>query len=295
MDAASSIAPPSATTGGGGVGGTTNNSSNNNPPAASTAQQHQPPPPKLIARTPLNAYLKIAIIRNPTDEVVCNDPEFPGTKKRVVVSELMDGSLTKVGTTKQEEEPKNNNNEEAKKTTAATTTTSNNETSTATTSSLPKKNDKKEKEEGPKKEIPVPTITTVPTYELDIPPTYNIPTSYVRYIRPTYHETQNETVEYNIDIEDETWWRNNTEFGPDATCKILIDGKEQLQMKKEEEEGGGQKNNVVASNDKNDSNAMDIDNNNNQDNTKTHKQYTIQEVILTNPKYYLHSKSSFLF
>ena len=89
--------------------------------------------------------------------------------------------------------------------------------------------------DAPKKEIPVPTITTVPTYDLDIPPTYDIPTSYVRYIRPTYNETQYETVEYNIDVEDETWWRSNKEFGPDARCKILIDGKEQIQLDEDDE------------------------------------------------------------
>ena len=234
MDAASSIPPPSTTTGSGGVGSTTNNNTNN-PPAAST-------PPLLIARTPLNAYLKIAIIRNPTDEVICNDPEFPGTKKRVVVSELLDGSLTKVGTAKQDDdnERKNNeddcNKEEAKTKAAVTATTTSN---TNNETSAPKNNDnkketKKEEDEGPKKEIPVPTITTVPTYDLDIPPTYQIPPSYVRYIRPTYHETQHETVEYNIDAEDETWWRNNKDFGPDATCTILIDGKEQVPIKKED-------------------------------------------------------------
>mmetsp|Transcript_22438 Transcript_22438/g.36700 ORF Transcript_22438/g.36700 Transcript_22438/m.36700 type:complete len:353 (+) Transcript_22438:403-1461(+) len=277
MDTSTSI-PPSAATGSGG------GNSNNPPVVPSTTATTQHQPPLLIARTPLNAYLKIAIIRNPTDEVVCNDPEYPGTKKRVVVSDLLDGSLTKVGTTIKEDERKN---EEAK--TAATTTAD--VKPVAALSSSPsyaeekeKSNNKKDEEEGPKKEIPVPTITTVPTYDLDIPPTYDIPTSYVRYIRPTYHETQNETVEYNIDVEDETWWRNNREFGPDAKCKILINGKEQIQI----EEGGGQES-VAAHDDTDGSNAMDIDN---QDNSNAHNQYTIQQVILTNPKYYLRSKHS---
>mmetsp|Transcript_28063 Transcript_28063/g.56363 ORF Transcript_28063/g.56363 Transcript_28063/m.56363 type:complete len:809 (+) Transcript_28063:2-2428(+) len=278
MDAAPSIPPPAATaSGGGGNNATTTN--NSNPPAPSTATtQHQPP--IMIARTPLNVYLKIAIIRNPTDEVICNDPEHPGTKKRVVVSELLDGSLTKVGV-KEGEQKNDDDNEEAK---IAATTTSNDKPAASSPSSSNGEDEKSNKNdtEGPKKEIPVPTITTVPTYDLDIPPTYNIPTSYVRYIRPTYHETHNETVEYNIDVEDETWWRANKEFGPDAKCKILIDGKEQVQMK---EEGGGQK---IDANNKDDSNAMEVD----QDNTTTQKQYTIQDVILTNPKYYLHSKHS---
>ena len=284
MDAASSI-PPSATAAGSG-GGNNNTAATTNPPAPSTAT------PLLIARTPLNAYLKIAIIRNPTDEVVCNDPEYPGTKKRVVVSELLDGSLTKVGTVKENEQKNDDEMDEAK---TAATTTSNGKPVAASSSSLSnteekEKSNKTGKEEGPKKEIPVPTITTVPTYDLDIPPTYDIPTSYVRYIRPTYHETQNETVEYNIDIEDEAWWRNNQEFGPNAKCKILIDGKEQkIQI---EEEGGGQKS-VAAHEKKDDNNAMDIDDQqDDNNNTNAHKQYTIQQVILTNPKYYLRSKHS---
>ncbi|KAL7496607.1 hypothetical protein ACHAWT_009283 [Skeletonema menzelii] len=277
MDTSTSI-PPSAATGSGG------GNSNNPPVVPSTTATTQHQPPLLIARTPLNAYLKIAIIRNPTDEVVCNDPEYPGTKKRVVVSDLLDGSLTKVGTTIKEDERKN---EEAK--TAATTTADGKPVAALSSSSSyaeekEKSNNKKDEEEGPKKEIPVPTITTVPTYDLDIPPTYDIPTSYVRYIRPTYHETQNETVEYNIDVEDETWWRNNREFGPDAKCKILINGKEQIQI----EEGGGQES-VAAHDNADGSNAMDIDN---QDNSNAHNQYTIQQVILTNPKYYLRSKHS---
>ena len=264
-------------------------------------------------------YLKIAIIRNPTDEVVCNDPEHHGMKKRVVVSQLLDGSLTKVGTstTTKDDDVQTNKyylfNEEAEKSSATTSSVDGNKLAASSSSSSSSSssnneeeekssfnqnnNDNKEDASSSKMEIPVPTITTVTTYDLDIPPTYDIPPSYVRYIRPTYNETQHETVEYNIDVEDETWWRNNVEFGPDAKCKILIDGTEQ--KKKIEVEGQGQDTMIVgiaACNNIDDSNVMDIDdqdNNNSSNNTPPpHKQYTIQQVILTNPKYYLHSKHS---
>ena len=42
----------------------------------------------LVYRPPLNQYLKIAVIRSPTDVVLCNDPEQPGKKREVVVSSL---------------------------------------------------------------------------------------------------------------------------------------------------------------------------------------------------------------
>jgi hypothetical protein len=318
MDAAPSIAPAAT-----GSGASSNPSAPSSVVSTSTSTaQHQnnnhppPPPPQqplLIARTPLNVYLKIAIIRSATDEVVCNDPEHPGTKKRVVVSQLLDGSLTKVGSSSKDDEQK----EEAKQISA---TTSEEKPSAVSSSSTNEEDDEGKKsnnqnnndKDAPKKEIPVPTITTVPTYDLDIPPTYDIPTSYVRYIRPTYNETQYETVEYNIDVEDETWWRSNTEFGPDAQCKILIDGKEQSQLDEEDDGEEGQKivvaaADAAAANNDDSNNAMDIDDqvnnnnntttgsnnsNSNSSNTTPHKQYTIQQVILTNPKYYLHSKHS---
>ena len=275
MDAAASI--PVTSSSGGDV------SSNGNPSTSSTVTSHQNQPPLMVARTPLNVYLKIAIIRSSTDEVVCNDPENAGAKKRVVVSELLDGSLTKVGMKKDEQQ--NNNSDSCDEANNPMATSADNDQPAATSSS---KEDEKEisssqnDKEASKKEIPVPTITTVPTYDFDIPPTFNVPTSYVRHIRPTYHETQNETVEYNIDVEDENWWRNNKDFGPEAKCKVLIDGKEQIQK---DVEGGGQSN-VEGST--NDINAMDVD----QEDTNSHKQYTIEQVILTNPKYYLRSKRS---
>ena len=109
MEASSSSSIPSApasTTGSVGGGGAVG--SNNNNASEAPAVDHQPQQPLMIARTPLNVYLKIAVIRNPTDEVVCNDPERPGMKKRVVVSQLLDGSLTKVGGEDDQVHQKNN-------------------------------------------------------------------------------------------------------------------------------------------------------------------------------------------
>jgi len=290
---------PPAATGAGGNGNNWSAPSSVVSTSTSTAPHQNLPPqqPPTVARTPLNVYLKIAIIRSPTDEVVCNDPEHPGTKKRVVVSQLLDGSLTKVGSKGDEQKA-----DEKPAAAAAASLSSTNEGENDGADGEGKSSNQNNDKDAPKKEIPVPTITTVPTYDLDIPPTYDIPTSYVRYIRPTYNETQYETVEYNIDVEDETWWRSNKEFGPDARCKILIDGKEQIQLD-EEDEGEGQKITDAAAANNNDSHAMEIDqddnnntttgsNNSSGNNNTTHKQYTIQQVILTNPKYYLHSKHS---
>lgn len=281
MEASSSSSIPSApasTTGsviGGGVG------SNNNNASEAPAVDHQPQQPLMIARTPLNVYLKIAVIRNPTDEVVCNDPERPGMKKRVVVSQLLDGSLTKVGG---EDDQVQKNNEKAAETSGDDTKPAASSLSNEAEDKANSSNEKNSNEAPKKKEIPVGSITTVPTYELDIPPTYDIPASYVRYVRPTFDETYYKTVEYNVDAEDETWWRSNTDFGPDARCKILIDGIEQPHF----DEGEKEKEKKTAEN----NDAMDIDQDDNNNINTSKKRYTIQQVLLTNPKYYLHSKHS---
>eukprot|EP00536_Pseudo-nitzschia_multiseries_P006982 jgi/Psemu1/65813/estExt_Genemark1.C_1560003 len=64
----------------------------------------------------------------------------------------------------------------------------------------------------PKDEIPVPKIKTNETYERDIRPNYDCPTSYVRYTRLS-HEEVRDSLEYVIDTEDEAWLRNNARFG----------------------------------------------------------------------------------
>jgi enhancer of polycomb-like protein len=59
----------------------------------------------------------------------------------------------------------------------------------------------------------------VETYNTDISPDYDCPTSYVRYARPTLEELR-DGLEYVIDAEDEIWLRNNSKFGgsvPTAT------------------------------------------------------------------------------
>ena len=75
-----------------------------------------------------------------------------------------------------------------------------------------------------KKEIPVPTITIVRRYDRDVAPDYDIPQSYVRYVCPSYNEVLEDTVDYNLDAEDEAWWRNNQDFGPSATANIIVEG-----------------------------------------------------------------------
>jgi len=63
-----------------------------------------------------------------------------------------------------------------------------------------------------KDEIPVPKIKSNETYERDILPDYNCPSSYVRYTRLS-HEELRDSLEYVIDTEDETWLSNNSRFG----------------------------------------------------------------------------------
>jgi len=70
----------------------------------------------------------------------------------------------------------------------------------------------------PKDEIPVPKIKSNETYERDILPNYDCPTSYVRYTRLS-HEELRDSLEYVIDTEDETWLRNNSKFG-DASIVV---------------------------------------------------------------------------
>mmetsp|Transcript_15311 Transcript_15311/g.33081 ORF Transcript_15311/g.33081 Transcript_15311/m.33081 type:complete len:829 (+) Transcript_15311:165-2651(+) len=174
----------------------------------------------LVPRPPINVYLKIAIIRNPTDVVVCEDPEHPGRMKRLVVGNLLDEKrMTLEGKAQEENAIEGVGGGEAKVegvkvNNTTTTTTSNNEELKPPPSESSNK----------KLEIPVPTITTVKQYTTDIPPTFPIPQSYVRYIPPTYEEND-VTVEYNVDSEDEGWWRENEDFGPGSKGKIVwVDG-----------------------------------------------------------------------
>jgi enhancer of polycomb-like protein len=63
-----------------------------------------------------------------------------------------------------------------------------------------------------KLDIPVPTITNVVNYDRDIPATYQVPRSFVRYQRPRLEDID-ATVIYNIDAEDEKWLAENISFG----------------------------------------------------------------------------------
>lgn len=72
------------------------------------------------------------------------------------------------------------------------------------------------------KEIPTPNITLVPDYTKNVPPTYHVPTSFVRHVPKTATEVE-ETVEYNLDREDEDWWTDNLQFGPQAGWMEVAD------------------------------------------------------------------------
>ena len=232
-------AAPTAAGVGGGVGIISTGNSNNAPAdAAATAKPPPPSPhrisrrsiitapttvvassssstsagggsgPRVVPRPPLNVNLKIAIIRSGNDVVVCEDPEHPGRTKQIVINhqQLLDATstssssngngITKEGDTKQH----------------------------SFAAAAKEKQDSSSSSSSNKKEIPVPTITTVRRYDTDIPPNYPTPISYVRHVCPTYEDVMNDSVEYNIDVEDETWWRNHLGFGPWSKAKILMPG-----------------------------------------------------------------------
>lgn len=58
-----------------------------------------------------------------------------------------------------------------------------------------------------KLDIPTPQISTVQSYEQDLPANYEILTSYVRYRKPSSEEEEHQ-IEYNLDAEDESWLRS---------------------------------------------------------------------------------------
>jgi len=64
----------------------------------------------------------------------------------------------------------------------------------------------------------VPTITHVANYERDVPATFEVPRSYVRYQRPSL-EANETAVEYNVDEEDEGWLAENSLFGTKKSMK----------------------------------------------------------------------------
>mmetsp|Transcript_11299 Transcript_11299/g.23817 ORF Transcript_11299/g.23817 Transcript_11299/m.23817 type:complete len:1062 (+) Transcript_11299:52-3237(+) len=200
-----------------------NNGDDNNANSTSAAATATAPSKLLVPRPPLNPYRKIAIVRDPaTDVVICEDVERPGKFKKVIVGELMDPS-----------KEKKNVNDEQKVVESGTDRSTNKESEVKTND---EKNEEKKPEASesnnqnrsgsggkgkPKTEIPVPTITVVKSYWTDVPPTYRVPSSYVRHVPPTYKEVMEESVEYNVDGEDELWWRNNKDFGPESEVTII--------------------------------------------------------------------------
>lgn len=74
----------------------------------------------------------------------------------------------------------------------------------------------------PKLEIPVPRIDDVDEYDAQVPPTFAVPTSYVRYRRSTVEEDES-GLEFTADAEDELWILNNAKFGGNAKDKGGID------------------------------------------------------------------------
>lgn len=64
----------------------------------------------------------------------------------------------------------------------------------------------------------MPTITHVANYERDVPATFEVSRSYVRYQRPSL-EANETAVEYNVDEEDEGWLAENSLLGTKKSMK----------------------------------------------------------------------------
>ncbi|KAL7551960.1 hypothetical protein ACHAWF_015170 [Thalassiosira exigua] len=172
-----------------------------------------------IARPPLNPYLRIAIVRDPNvDEVTCEDPERPGKTKRVSVGKLATERETVEGADDEDDERGGGGEAAAKKSSAA-----------GDGGGAPTKEEEgsepdsapAEEEAKKKRDIPVPLIAAAKRYDRDVPPAHRVPSSYVRHVCPSYDEVVNETVEYDVDAEDERWWRENADFGPESEARIV--------------------------------------------------------------------------
>lgn len=198
-----------------------NNGDENN--ANSTSATATAPSKLLVPRPPLNPYRKIAIVRDPaTDVVICEDVERPGKFKKVIVGELMDPSKEKKKASDEQKDVEIGNDKSTIK--ESEVKRNNVETEDKKPEALKSSNQNRSGSGGKgktKTEIPVPTITVVKSYWTDVPPTYRVPSSYVRHVPPSYKEVMEESVEYNVDGEDELWWRNNKDFGPESEVKIV--------------------------------------------------------------------------
>ncbi|KAL3785513.1 hypothetical protein ACHAW5_005267 [Stephanodiscus triporus] len=173
----------------------------------------------------------MAVIRDERDSVICEDPERPGRRKVIpmrLLSSANDDRGGGGGGGDDDEEEDDGGGGGGKGGSDGADTTEN--------SGRGRHRGGADTTAGNKKEIPVPTITTVRRYDRDVPPNYDVPMSYVRYIRPTYAEAMEEVVEYDADAEDEKWWRENEDFGPYAKARIVVTGEDHGEGEEEEEE-----------------------------------------------------------
>ena len=84
-----------------------------------------------------------------------------------------------------------------------------------------------------KLDIPVPQISNVDTYDKDVPATYEVPRSYIRYCRPSAEQLENK-IDYNLDLEDELWLENQPRFGTKINGeKGKKDNEDEIKSKRE--------------------------------------------------------------
>ncbi|OWZ23855.1 hypothetical protein PHMEG_0001218 [Phytophthora megakarya] len=82
-----------------------------------------------------------------------------------------------------------------------------------------------------KKDIPIPVILPVPTYDTSVPPDFEVPTSYVRFqTLPRDEEStgleslgpESQDVEVDLDLEDMRWLRRHPKYGVDGDPRYQL-------------------------------------------------------------------------
>jgi hypothetical protein len=88
---------------------------------------------------------------------------------------------------------------------------------------LPKGLDKS-KSKGSRKKInlPVTDCADDPNYEKDVPANYQVPSSYVRYVRRVGNEADM-SVDYNMDLSDQEWMNTHPVLSTDKDCRRQMD------------------------------------------------------------------------
>ncbi|TDH68856.1 hypothetical protein CCR75_005265 [Bremia lactucae] len=90
-----------------------------------------------------------------------------------------------------------------------------------------------------KKDIPIPVILLVPTYDISVPADFDVPTSYVRFQALPRDENvvgfevmgpETQKVEVDLDLEDMKWLRHHSKYGLDGDPRYQLSQEQFAQM-----------------------------------------------------------------